>query len=283
VSRVAPPIALGLVALLVAGISSGALARIEGERRTENALLYLPNGKHLELASLGHQGVVADAIYLWAIQYYANYERGDRYRYVEHVFRDVIAELDPHYVDAYWLGALILTLEARDLDGGLRLLDHGFAKNPEQWILPYLAGWECHFAGRYDRAAEYFRVAAGIPGAPPHVRRAIGGMMARAGNLEAALAEWRTILEDATTDPASRSIAERQVRELKLKIDLGRLREAIAAFQRDNGRAPAALSQLVRGGYIDAVPVDPNGEPYLYDPSSGRVASTAGRVLGERS
>lgn len=263
-----------------AGSAGVALERMEQDRDAGDALLYLPNGRHLRLASLGQQSLLADLYYLWAIQYYSNYERGDRYRYVEHVFGNVIAELDPNYVDAYWMGALILTLEAGDLDAGLRLLDQGFEANPESWILPYLAGWECRYAGRYERAAEYFTRAAAVRGAPPHVRRAIAGMYRLAGNDREALELWHHVLEDPTSDAASRAIAERQVRELHVRADLEDLTAAIEAFRSDNGAAPTRLDQLVGAGYLDVVPRDPDGNPYDYDPRTGRVSSVAGRILG---
>ena len=61
----------------------------------------------------------------------AHYEPEGRYRYVEHVFDRVITELDPRYIDAYWLGSLILILEGEDLDAGLRLLSKGAEHNPD--------------------------------------------------------------------------------------------------------------------------------------------------------
>ena len=83
---------LVLVAGAVTVVSGRSLERLSAERPTEASLLYLPNGQHLKLASLGQAPVLADLIYLWAIQYYSVYEREDRFRYVEHVFGNVIAE-----------------------------------------------------------------------------------------------------------------------------------------------------------------------------------------------
>jgi tetratricopeptide (TPR) repeat protein len=280
--RITVPLVAGSMALVVTLAAGHSLAPLDVRRSDETHLLYLPNGKHLKVASLGQAPLVADLVYLWAIQYYANYDGPDRYRYVEHIFRNVIAELDPHYIDAYWLGALIMTLEGHDLEAGLRLLDDGIANNPDEWVLPYIAAWECHFAGEFNRAADYFRIAAEVPGAPPQVRRAIGGMMKRAGNIRGALAEWMAILEDPSTDELSRTIATRQVRDLKFKADVADLQIAIAAFRRDNDHSPESLEQLVRSGYIRMVPLDPDLEPYSYDPVTGAVTSSAGRVLGDR-
>ena len=206
---------LALAAVLSAGLGRMALDRKATADAGERPLLYLPNGRHLRAASLGHASLAADLVYIWAIQYYSDYRRSDRYRYVEHVFGDVIGELDPHYVDPYWLGALILIVEAHDLDGGLRLLDRGFEQNPDRWILPYLAGWECSHAGRFDRAADYFARAARVPGAPAFVTRMRAGMFARSGNLDEARAAWREVWDDPRSDAAARAIAERQMKALE--------------------------------------------------------------------
>jgi hypothetical protein len=269
------------LAVAVIGASGSALERMSGERSASEELLYLPNGKYLKIASLGQAPVLADAIYIWAIQYYSNYERADRYRYVEHVFGDVIAELDPHYIDPYWMGALIMTIEARDLQAGLRLLDKGFANNPDQWILPYLAAWESYRAGEYGRAASYFADAAGIPGAPIAVRRMHAGMISRAGHQRQALQLWTELLQDPASDAASKAIAKRQVRHLKVRIDLQELQAAVERFRSETSRYPARLDELLAGPYIESLPRDPWDREYEYDPRTGRVSSVAGRVLGD--
>ncbi len=226
--------------------------------------------------------MLADLFYIWAIQFYSDYEREDRYRYVEHVFGDVITELDPHYIDAYWLGALILIVENRDLEGGLALLEAGFERNPDQWVLPYLAGWECWLAGRPAMAAAYFDRAAAVDGAPQSARRIHAAMTSRSGDQETALALWQEIRDDPQSDASSVAIAERKIRELRVQIDLRELRSAIDRFRIENGRYPDSLEQLRRRGYIRLVPRDPDGRDYPYDSRSGTVvAPGAGRVLGD--
>ncbi len=272
---------LVLFLLGVAGAASGlrGLQRI-GDLRTADELLYLPNGRYLRIVSLGHRALMADLVYLWAIQYYSNYDRADRFRYVEHVFGNVIPELDPHYVDAYTLGALILTVEAKDVDAGLRVLDKGMRDNPDDYLLPYLAGWEAYHAGLYERSARYFAEAASKPGAPAVILRNRAGAVARAGDLREAYALWRELYLDPGSDAVTRGVAERRMRDLAVRIDLETLERAVERFRTRNGRPPRALSELVRAGEIREVPIDPDGRPYAYDPSSGKVGSTAGRILG---
>jgi tetratricopeptide (TPR) repeat protein len=275
------PVLLLLVLAVSGAISTRArLVAIDVAGQGSKELLYMPNGKYLKAVSLGHAPLVADFVYLWAIQYYSDYDRSDRYKYVEHVFGDVIGELDPGYTDPYWLGALILTTEAQDLEAGLRLLDRGFERNPSAWILPYLAGWECDRAGQFDRAAAYFDRAARAPGAPPDLFRLKAGMTARTGNLREAIARWQDVLDDPRNDAGARAIATRQIRTLTVRADVKDLEAAIVVFRGTHGHPPRSLAELVGEGILRALPQDPDGTAYVYDPSAGTVSSPAARMLG---
>ncbi len=275
-------LALMLAVGTLAGFSRVALDRLAQGSSGDPELLYLPNGKHLKILSLGHANVLADGIYLWAIQYYSNYERKQRQRYVEHIFGNVITELDPRYVDAYWLGALIMIVENHDLEAGLRLLEKGIARNPDQWMLPYLAAWECYHGKQYARAAGFFEQAAGIPGAPVVVRRMRAGMMTKVGSLREALALWQEIAADPASDSLSIVIAKRNVKELQARLDVEILQAAVERFRKENGRFPARLGELEQGRYIPALPLASNGRPYRYDAETGTVSSKAGRILGKQ-
>ncbi len=273
-----------VVACTVATTWSGMrLERKAGPEQREKSLLLLPNGKYLKVASLGQAPLLADLVYLWAIQYYSVYEREDRFRYVRHIFGDVIAELDPHYIDAYWMGALILIVEAKDLEAGLELLEQGMQANPDNWILPYLAGWECYHADRYDCAEQYFARSEAMPEAPIYVKRTRIGMAAAKGDLRRAYAMWLDVLRDPAADAGTIGIAERQLRHLKGKIDVQEIQAWVGKFRLDNRRWPNSLNELIRSGYTDALPLDPFGRPYAYDPLSGIVAAPRDRILPEES
>jgi hypothetical protein len=267
-----------IVAMLVAAGARDRAERLAAAESSEHELLYLPNGRYLRIVSLGQGPLLADVIYLWAIQFYSNYDRADRYRFVQHIFGKVIPELDPRYIDPYWLGALILIVEVDDLEGGLQLLDEGFEHNPRAWILPYLAGWECQRAGEPLRAASYFERAAAVPGAPDFVGRMSAGMLARAGHLAEAIRMWEEVRRDPGSDAAARAIAERWLHTLEVRRDLEQLRAAVGTFHDRFGRYPRRLQELVTSGVLRALP--PADGAFDYDPATGRVDSPAGRILG---
>src|SRR5713101_7593886 len=188
---------LGLAAvacLLLAALVQGRMeARAAGQPEI-HPILYLPSGRYLKFASLGFDGLMADAIYLWSIQYYGNYQIKDRYRYLEQIYSQVISELDPHYLDPYLVGALIMTAEARQPEMALRLLDKGIENNPDACILAFEAGFTCYNDLKdYPRAAAYFEKALRMPGVHPLVRRFYAEMYNRAGDRRASLREWSEI------------------------------------------------------------------------------------------
>jgi tetratricopeptide (TPR) repeat protein len=271
-------VALLLAAALVVAGTDARLQGLEKGLAPGHHLLYLPNGRYLKVATLGYSALAADVIYLWSIQFYGNFQIEDRYKYVDHIYSNVITDLDPHYFDPYWLGALILSVETKDIDKALKLLDKGFANNPDKWIFPYLAGWECAYAHQYERAIEYFRKAAAVPSAPPDVTRLVAGMYQREGDKATALAEWSRIARE-TTDPSVRKIALNRVHALEIEVDVEKIRAAIDRYRAAHGSAPPRLRDLVREGFLDSLPTSPDGEEYAYDWRTGTVSAGPPRVI----
>lgn len=276
--RSAPVLGLLAGAAVVAGAAEVRLTALETERVPGHHLLYLPSGQYLRVAALGYPQVAADVLYLWSIQYYGNFQIEDRYEYVDYIYSDIITELDPHYFDPYWIGALILSIETGNVEKALALLDKGFRNNKDQWIFPYLAGWECAYSRQYDRAAEYFRAAAAVPSAPPDVQRLVAGMHQRSGDTRTALVEWTRIAREAT-DPGVRRVAETRARSLTIEVDLASLRGAIDRYRSSKGGVPNRLLELVQAGLIPSVPMTPDGEEYFYDRTTGEVSAGPARVL----
>ena len=268
---------LAAAGLLVTG-TEARLAVIEKDRVPGHHLLYLPSGKYLRIASLGNAPVAADILYLWSIQYYGNFQIEDRYKYVDHIYSDIITELDPKYFDPYWLGALILSVEKKDLEKAVGLLEKGFRNNPDRWIFLYLAGWECAYARQYDRAAQYFGRAAEVKGVPPDVIRLVAGMHQKGGDAKTALVEWTKVARE-TSDPGVKKIAENRVRSLRTEVDVQTLQGAVERYRSARGSPPKRLSDLVRAGILTEVPLTPDGEEYTYDRTTGTVAAGAQGVI----
>lgn len=260
---------LSLAALLGLRLKLDAIPRAEVPGAS---ILYVPSGKFLQYASFGNSSLLADLLYLWSIQYFSNTEIPDRAEHLEHVY-SIISELDPHYLDPYQIGALIAISEARDLGKALRILEMGWEKNPEEWILPLEAGHYAEFLIKdYELARKYYRIAAGIKGVPAFVARKVAASTFELGDYKAALQHWLEIYE-GTDDPYIKKIANNHIYRTKAALDMETLGKAIAIYKDRTGAFPAALSQLVGAGILPQIPKDLDGEDYSYDPQTGEVTA----------
>jgi hypothetical protein len=266
-----------LALVLLAGGFMGLKARIDRIPRRKipgSSIIYIPSGKYLKMATFGFSGVLADLIYIWAIQYYGNTAIEDRYTHLTHVF-SIISELDPSYVDPYVVGALIAVEDTRDYKLALKILDMGLAKNPGQWLFPFEAG---HYAQLYLKdyalAKEYYKKTMEIPGAPDIARRLFAATAFKANDLTTAWETWREVYQGAT-DPQVRKIASNHLYQVKAALDAQAVGEACSRYRAAHGRNPAALEDLVRDGLMARVPKDLDDKDYLYDPATGEIKTQA--------
>ena len=77
---------------------------------------------NLKTMAFGYDNLMADIIYLWSLQYYTDFSRDTRLPYLLHTY-DVITDLDPQYIDAYMIGALIIVAEGQDMRAAIPLLN----------------------------------------------------------------------------------------------------------------------------------------------------------------
>lgn len=238
------------------------------------SIIYIPSGKYLKHATFGYSSLMADLVYIWAIQYYSDYSIAERYDNLDHIF-SIIAELDPHYLDPYEMGAIIAVYEARDPYLAFKVLDRGLAKNPEQWIFPYQAG---HYAALtvkdYDLAKQYYKKTMEIEGAPAIAQRLYADAAFKVTDFQASWQNWREVFE-TTEDERIKKIASNHLYQVKSAMDLNRLNEAIKNYRQKYGRFPDELEQLVRTGILDDVPKDLDEKDYTYDPVTGEVESSS--------
>lgn len=275
-------VAIAIILLLGVALifsSEYKMERILESRSFSYHLLYLPSGKYLKVASMGFNHILADLIYLWSIQFYSNYQITYRYHYLEHIYLTIIPELDPHYLDPFLIGALIMSVEANDVDMALRLLDRGIALNPDKWILAYDAGMYCYQAGHYKKAAYYFEKALKASDVHPSIRRMYAAMFHKMGDKETAYRYWLEIYETSQDDEYTRNISKMHVHDLKIELDLEKINRTIQEYQQKKGVLPNRLYDLVTQGFMDGLPLDPNGKEYIYDRKKGVALPVTSLIL----
>ena len=236
------------------------------------SIIYLPSGKYLKHATFGYSSLLADLVYIWAIQYYGDHTIAERYDNLDHIF-SIIAELDPHYLDPYEVGAIIAVYEARDPYLAFKVLDRGLEKNPDQWIFPYQAG---HYAAinlkDYDLARQYYKKTMAIEGAPDIAQRLYADAAFKGTDFQTAWENWEEVYQ-MSDDERIKKIAENHLYQVKSAMDLAKLKDAIEKYRHINGRFPDNLDQLQSAGFLASIPKDWDGKDYIYDPKTGEADS----------
>ena len=251
------------------------------------SIIYIPSGKFLKFATFGYRSLAADAIYLWAIQYYSTPTIDDRFDHLDHVFA-IVNELDPRYQDPYEVGALIAVEGARDvlsssrgrdrgdyarslIQAAFTILDRGDANNPDQWVYTFNAGHVALMTLKdFVLAEKYFERCMKIPGAPEFVERLRANAIFNKGDLKTSWETWLDIYNRAP-DERTRRIASNHLYNVKATTDGTALEGEATKYRERYGRFPADLGTLVRTGFIREVPKDLDGKDYLYDPATGKV------------
>ena len=211
----------------------------------EDRVLLLPPPAALRAASLGYRGMMADLVWLLTIQYLGGHLTTDRRVPELRRLVDTVVELDPHFIEAYTLGALFLGYTADDLAGAIALLERGVPHNPARWELPHdLARAYYLDLKDYPKALHWFQVTDRMPGRPPYVPRLIARLHAATGQLETALELWEALRESATSDWA-REIADREIAKLKRQPARSRTHEAAGAPGSDVRTQPGSPSRAL--------------------------------------
>jgi len=245
------------------------------------------NGSRLKGFAFGMDGLIADWYYMRAIQYVGNkiVESKSDFINIEDLrdlnprllypLLDNATELDPHYMEAYLYGAIILP--AIDREKAVAIAEKGIANNPEQWRLYGPLGYIYWRLGRYEKAAEVYEKGAVVEGAPPFLGMMAGAMKTKGGSRETARAIYQNMLE-SSTDEAVTLTARRRLQQLDSLDQRDAIDEALTEFKQANGRCANSFAEIMpklmtvklpdnRDFSVDKAHnlVDPTGAPYLLD------------------
>lgn len=236
--------------------------------------MYLPQGEYLKAAVLGYEHFVADVLWIQAIQ--AMGERTvseEAGHWIAHAL-DVITTLDPKFVRVYEAGGIALVTLVAMPEESNRLLQKGISHNPDVWELPFLLGFNYYFELHDDlRAAEYIARASRLPQAPAYLAPFAARLYVSARNPEDAVVFLAQVYAQ-TTDGNLKQILERRLKEAMVERDLQLLEDAIRRYHGRHNRAPERLEDLIGSDLLRALPREPFGGRYLYNPLTGTVRSS---------
>ncbi len=178
-------------------------------------------GQHLGSLILGFRTAVADLIWLKVDTYW---HAGDRYRMLSAMY--TVVELDPHFLDAYAIGAWHMAYNIVDAvkspeekkeytDRAIAFLKDGLSKNPHHWKLYCELGHTIYFIRLkdYANAVKYLELAYQY-NPPIWYQRALFLAYEKNGQYEKSLKGW----EGYAKEHPENKIAPRMILELKAII-----------------------------------------------------------------
>lgn len=222
--------------------------------------------------AFGFRNVMADVVWLQAVQIAGSRDLAPADYDRLYALLNVEANLDPKFEMPYLLGGLILGESPQHGEESLRIFERGEAAHPGDWRFPFYVGFTHYFSlGDAVAGGEAMAQAARLPGSPAYLPGLAARMLSEAREPNAALALLEAIAR-REDDPAQRAALERRIRDVTVERDLQLLEDAVRRYRQANGKVPAHLSDLVREGFLVAIPPEPNGGAYLLD-RDGEVRS----------
>jgi tetratricopeptide (TPR) repeat protein len=270
------PAKAGHYVLLVALVGIVVALQIVRERQFAVAgvpeeMLYVRSPRVLSRMALSFDSLLADVYWIRLVQYYGGMRlsKAQEKRYdLLYPLLDLTTSLDPHFSIAYRFGAFFLAEHppggAGRPDLAQQLLEKGMAADARRWEYPYDIGFVYYREGEYQRAAEWLRRAAAVPGAPEWVEPVAAVTLAAGGDIDTSRVLWRNLLASAEEDWI-RNAAAFRLQQLDAIDAIQRLQRVVTTYQRSRGAAPPQWEDLIRAGMLRAVPLDPAGYPFIID------------------
>ncbi len=267
-----------MVALLVAaGIVPAAQSRVDEARRSlgpEPDVSSVWTGRVVKALSVGFSDLLADLYWMRAVQYYgAQKLAGTGFANLSPLL-ETAAELDHRFSIVYRYGAVFLSepipIGAGQPKAGVALLSKGADRNPLDWRLRQEQGLFTFFYLNDAKAgSEILHQASGVPGAPDWMAALAAQVLARGGELEAALSMWSIIYQQSESG-ILRDNARDQIKIVRSRILARDIQERIRAYREKTGQTASSLRELRRAGVIPGF-LDLAGVEFDFDEEDGTV------------
>ena len=201
-------LAVFVVVVCAAGVAGYQVSR--PARAPASPTVFVPSPQFFKDFSPSFRTSIADAYYLFMIQYYGEHVYGDHRLDSLPAMLDLITGLSPHFTRAYLFGAFAL-IDAGRPDLGYQLLERGFKENPGDWRYPdYLGFFAYTFAKGKDKdkvVASWYERAAAIPGGPPYLKSITAAMLGKGGETQKAILLWGQIYASGDKYSQAKAVA----------------------------------------------------------------------------
>ena len=146
----------------------------------------------------------------------------------------------------------------------VKLLERGIQANPDQWRLYQDLGNVYYFDAKdYGKASAAFTEGSKNPEALIWMKVMAAKIAAEGESPETSYFLWLQVYQ-STRDPMVRKNAEEHLALMKVELDLKEVDRAADEFQKQTGRRPKRMGELVEAGLLRELPKDPEGYDYTF-------------------
>jgi len=261
-------------ALLAAGFAGIFRLQIRIDRqkasiRSELDQLAFRSGRLVQALSLEYAPFAAALYWTRVVQYF-----GEKHRLHQTdldllwPLLDITTTLDAHLIPAYRFGSTFLSDSpprgAGRPDLAVKLLERGIQANPDQWRLYQDLGNVYYFDAKdYGKASAAFTEGSKNPEALIWMKVMAAKIAAEGESPETSYFLWLQVYQ-STRDPMVRKNAEEHLALMKVELDLKEVDRAADEFQKQTGRRPKRMGELVEAGLLRELPKDPEGYDYTF-------------------
>lgn len=185
-----------LLVMLVLACAGGVVVyqATRPSRAPANPRVFVPSPRFFLDFSPSFRTSIADAYYLYMVQYYGEHVSGDGRLDSLPAMTQLVATLSPRFTRAYLFSAFAL-IDAGRPDVAYEILRKGFKANPREWRFPaYLAFFIYAFgekgSAKEKVAAQWYQQAAAIPGSPSYLPRLAARLLEKTGSRDKAIMMW---------------------------------------------------------------------------------------------
>lgn len=243
-----------------------------------SGVMWIRSGPLAQRLALGFDNLVADVYWMRAVIYFGGQRLATSATNFEQLFPllDLVTSLDPHFRVAYRFGSIFLAEAfpggAGRPDQAVQLLQKGLERAPERWEYLQDIGFVYYWWGHdYALAAEWFKKAGDIPGAPTWLAPLAATTLAEGGNRQSSRQLW-TQLHDTTDIEWIKRNASHRLQQLDAMDAIDALNLITEDFRKRHGRPPASWQDLAADQRWRGIPADSTGAPFALDPTTGRVS-----------
>lgn len=294
--------ALLCVLLPITHISHIFLIQENSKVPIEKIKFNLPSPEITKISSFGYTNLIADIIWLEFVQYMGGLGRGE-VKYLPEIssLLDTTTTLDPHFIDAYEVGAYALA-DNDEFDKSIMLLNKGSKNVSDEWFFDYQAGFMYYiYKKNKQQAVKYFERSMKVKNSPAILPKLVVLLKSElnSDDYDIQIELWKTIYAKSKEHDDKRNMerASKKIIEITIKKDLKYLQSIIDKYNSENENSNdivypddnkqkkekkvseevkkpiKELKDLIDLKLVDKLPFDPFKRPYLFDAETQQVAS----------